>query len=109
MAGDLPARRDQSPWQAMEQNQCDVSDAFDRTGSNQPRPRAGRRHTAHSTPHGCQRRLPAGATKGQHRHQAALPSSAPNTAVLIAAWFQTKLRWQLAAYLERPKSNALTG
>jgi hypothetical protein len=28
---------------------------------------------------------------------------------LIAAWFQTKLRWQLAAYLERPKSNALTG
>ena len=29
------------------------------------------------------------------------------TAALIAAWFQRKLRWQLAAYFERPKSSPL--
>ena len=111
MAGDLLARCDQSPWQATPQNQCDVSEAFDRTGSNQPKPCAGRRHTAHSWPRECQRRsrFEAGAAKGQRRHQAALPSSAPNTTALIATWFQAKLKWQLAAYLERPKSNALTG
>jgi hypothetical protein len=47
MDGALRARRDQSAWQVMEQNQCDVSDALERIGSNQPKPRAGRRHTAH--------------------------------------------------------------
>ena len=48
MPGDLVAKRHQKPWQTIEQNQCEQREGFDRIGSNQPNPRAGRRQTAQS-------------------------------------------------------------
>ena len=46
MPGELRAKRDQKPWQGMEQKQTDGRGVFPSTGSNQPKPRAGRRQTA---------------------------------------------------------------
>jgi hypothetical protein len=36
------AKPDQKAWQAIEQNQTDGRRRFERTGSDQPKPRAGR-------------------------------------------------------------------
>jgi hypothetical protein len=46
MADDLPAKRDQKPWQAMQQKQTEGRGFVRGTGSNQPNPRAGREQTA---------------------------------------------------------------
>jgi len=46
MADDLPAKRDQKPWQAMQQKETEGRGFFRGAGSNQPKPRAGREQTA---------------------------------------------------------------
>ena len=50
MADDLPAKRDQNAWQAMQQKQTEGRGVFRGAGSNQPKPRAGREHTAQGGP-----------------------------------------------------------
>ena len=45
--------------------------------------------------------------QGVRALHAALRGRSCMTAALIAAWFQRKFRWQLAAYFERPKSSPL--
>ena len=46
MAGDLAAKRDQKPWQVMQQKQTDGRSFLPGAGSNQPKPRDGRAQTA---------------------------------------------------------------
>lgn len=46
MAGELAAKRDQKPWQGMQQKQTEGRGALRRAGSNQPKPREGRVQTA---------------------------------------------------------------
>ena len=53
MADDLPAKRDQKPWQAMQQKETDGRGFFRGAGSNQPKPRAGREHTAQGRSGAC--------------------------------------------------------
>jgi len=48
MAEDPRAKRHQQLWQAIEQNQTEGRGRFDGTGSDQPKPRVGARHTAQS-------------------------------------------------------------
>ena len=47
MAQRSRAKRVQKPWQAIEQNQTEGRGCFERTGSNQPKPRDARVQTAH--------------------------------------------------------------
>jgi hypothetical protein len=92
MAKDLLARRDQKPWQAIEQNQRDGRRRFERTGSRQPNPWAGCRHTAHSSPRGCQprsRAVPESDMAGLHH--AASRRSAPNTRERMALRLKLKV------------------
>ncbi len=105
MAKDLLARRDQKAWQAIEQNQRDGrrrfgregapplefgGEAAGRTGSRQPNPWAGCRHTAHSSPRGCQARSRAdGDMAGLHH--AASRRSAPNTRERMALRLKLKV------------------
>ena len=46
MVGDLAPKRDQKPWQAMQQKQTEGRGFFRGAGSNQPKPRDGRAQTA---------------------------------------------------------------
>ena len=46
MTDDLPAKRDQKAWQAMQQKETDGRGFLRDTGSNQPNPHAGREQTA---------------------------------------------------------------
>jgi hypothetical protein len=46
MADDLPAKRDQKAWQAMQLKETDGRGFFRGAGSNQPKPCAGREQTA---------------------------------------------------------------
>ena len=64
MADDLPDKRDQKPWQAMQQKQTEGRGFFRGAGSNQPKPRVGRRQTAQSVPRGCQSRRRSSAVMG---------------------------------------------
>jgi hypothetical protein len=71
-ANDLLAKRDQKAWQAIEQNHTKGRVRFERTGSNQPKPRLGCRQTAHSVPRGCQHRSLDGVEEGIGDHAAIL-------------------------------------
>jgi hypothetical protein len=97
MADDLRAKRHQKPWQSIEQNHTEGRGRFERRGSNQPKPWAGRRQTAQSTPRGCQSRRRSLTGMGWiPTHHAALPicsadSAAPKTSERMAARLKEKV------------------
>ncbi len=85
----------------MEQNQTDGRGLLVRQGSNQPKPRAGRRQTAQSTSRGCQsRKRNAADGDGEcskerlhHAATATAASSAPNTRERMA----DRLNWKVSS------------
>ena len=97
MPADLRAKRDQKPWQDMEQNQRGEECGLDRGGGDQPKPSAGRRQTAQSTQRGCHIRCRSAAVTGFDivlcRHAARLPTSAwaSWTSALIACLLNWKV------------------
>ncbi len=78
MAKDLRAKPLQKPWQAMEQNQTEGRGVFCGRGSDQPKPRAGRRQTAQG---GVQKAMPG------HAASASVPAPADIT--------RCRMRWRL--------------
>lgn len=95
MADDLRAKRHQKPWQPIEQNHTEGRGRFERRGSNQPKPRAGRRQTAQSTPSGCQARRRVSAVRDMdapsHAASLRIDCSAPNTNPRMAARLKEKV------------------
>ena len=84
----------------MEQKEAEGRGGLEGVGSNQPKPRAGRRQTAQS-----ERGAGARGMAGRRAHAA--PLTPPGkTAARICGRCQRKFSRQFATYFERPKSSA---